>query len=65
MHLENTPRFYFSSAGYICDSKEYTKLARLQDKNGWREYGQVLCEELNARPDNAIEIIKAYKAHLE
>lgn len=63
--MSTNPRFYFSSAGYICDNQEYTKLARLQDKDGWREYGRAICEELNARPSNALNIIKMWKTHLE
>lgn len=64
-HGSASRRYYFSSAGYICDSHTYGRLGRLQDKEGWRDYGAGLCEELNASPHNAESIIEKWSAHLE
>jgi hypothetical protein len=63
------PRFYYSTAGYICDKERYreptTKLARLKDVPLWRESGRLICDELITSPDKVAEILEAWKTHLE
>lgn len=64
-HSSAPPRYYLSSAGYICDSQQTARLGRVQEKEGWMKCGAAICKELNANPGNADAIIEAWQSHLE
>jgi hypothetical protein len=64
-NCSSLPRFYVSADGYIVDSDGMTCVARMKSTPRWKERGDVLCEELSAKPDNLSGILKTWEHHLE
>lgn len=59
-------RYYFSSAGFICDLETSSRLARLRDVEGWRDRGAAICEQLNeALPEDVSGILADWRSQLE